>query len=116
MTTTPNPAWDPAVRWRVQHALDDVCRTAADVCRRHTNSTGGYEPPSEVAEGGDIHGLIGSANLQVLDRLEAVIASARREIDAARADVDAYQRARYGDAWQPVGVARRPPTGHARAT
>jgi len=34
MTTT-NPAWDPDVRWRVQHALDVVCRTSHDVLTRH---------------------------------------------------------------------------------
>ena len=97
-----NPVWDDAVRRRVQHALDEACRTAADVARRYTDDSGAYAAPSEVSDGGDVHGLIASGKLQVLERLEAVCASARVEIAKVLAEVDAFQRARYGAGWQPI--------------
>ena len=114
MTTT-NPAWDPDVRWRVQHALDVVCRTSHDVLTRHANNASRtYEPPSEVVEGGDVNGLIATAQLQVLDRLDAAIDAARQQIATVLAEIDAYQRARHGDAWQPARASApggAPPTG-----
>ena len=103
----PNPATDPDVRRRVQVALDNVCRTAADLLRRHTDSYGAYEPPHEVTLG-DVHGLIGSGRLHVLDRLDGAIRLARREVEQVNNEVDAWQRARLGPAWQPVTAEETP--------
>lgn len=84
--STPNPAWSPDVRRRVEKSLDDVTLEAKNVLTRYTRD-GFYVPPSEVAEVGDVSGLIACGETQVLNRLEARIADARVVIKEVRQEL-----------------------------
>jgi hypothetical protein len=98
--TTPNPAWDPKVRWKVQRALNQVLFTAKDVLERY-GKDGIYTPPSDVAEFGDVNGLIATGENQVLRRLREKIAEAETAIADAQAQMDAWGREAYGPNYHP---------------
>lgn len=100
-TTRPGPADDPDVRWRVQSALNQVIRTAQDVITRYSDGHGRYEAPDPVPFG-DVTGLITVGNSQVVRRLQDQLDEARTVLRGVRAEVDAYQRERFGDAYRPV--------------
>jgi hypothetical protein len=94
--TRPDPATDPHVRWRVQYALNQVIRAAEDVVTRYSDGKGWYEAPDPVPFG-DVGGLITVGNLQVITRLQGQLDEARTVLRAVRAEVDAYQRERFGE-------------------
>jgi hypothetical protein len=97
-----NPAWDPAVRRRVQRALDDVLWTARDVVTRYSDRDGCYAAPGPVADMGDVTGLLATGTNQVIRRLQAQLDEARQIIREVYAELDGYQRQQLGDAWKPL--------------
>lgn len=99
--TTPEPQWDPLVRWRVQHALNQVLLTARDVLMRYADDNGQYAAPSEVAELGDVTGLMATGNEQVVKRLQATLDEATAVMAEVRELIDQRKRELYGPGYQP---------------
>jgi hypothetical protein len=98
---TTNPAWDPAVRRRVQRALNELLFTAQDVLTRYGDKDGFYVSPDPVPDG-DVTGIINSGYHQVVKRLEEQIAATKATLNAVQDEVDAYKRELIGPGYQPV--------------
>jgi hypothetical protein len=81
-----DPRWSPNIRNQVETAINAVLFEAQDILRRYSDD-GIYVPPSEVAEGGSINGLMAASRHQVLERLSAKIEEARQVF----ADVERQQ-------------------------
>lgn len=88
----PDPAWDPAVRWRVQFALSQLIRAAQDVVTRYSRD-GIYEAPDPVTYG-DVIGLITVGDRQVVRRLQAQLDETRAVMAAVEQEINAYRRER----------------------
>jgi hypothetical protein len=100
-TRPTNPAWDPAVRKRVQYALDQLLFTARDVLIRYSDRDGSYVAPDPVPDG-DVSGIMNSGYHQVVRRLEDQIAATKATLNAVQDEVDAYKREQFGPGYQPV--------------
>lgn len=99
--TGSSPQWDPLVRWRVQQALNQVLYAASDILMRYADEHGQYLPPSEVAETGDVTGLMAVGREQVIKRLQEKIDEANAVMAAVREEFDQHKRDQYGPGYQP---------------
>lgn len=95
-----DPAWDPAVRQRVQRSVDELVATARDVLARYTDHDGFYEAPDPVPFG-DVTGLINASYEQVVRRLRDSVDATRDVMRDVLAEVDDYKRQQYGN-YDPV--------------
>jgi hypothetical protein len=98
----PNPAWDPAVRRRVQRSLNQLVETARDVASRYSDRDGFYAAPDPAGDIGDVTGLIAAGHNQIVQRLQEQLDETRRVMREVYAEIDDYKRQQLGDAWKPV--------------
>ena len=98
----PNPAWDPAVRRRVQRSLNDLLATARDVLTRYSDRDGFYVAPDPVGDIGDVTGLIATGYNQVVRRLQDQLDETRRVMSEVHAEIDDYKRQQLGEAYRPL--------------
>jgi hypothetical protein len=98
----PSPAWDPAVRRRVQQSLTQLVETARDVARRHSDRNGFYAVPDLVGDIGDVTGLIATGYNQVVQRVQEQLDETRRVMREVYAEIDDHKRQRLDDAWRQV--------------
>ncbi len=97
-----DPAWSPEVRSRAHAIMSHVSYGVRDVLMRHYDSDQVYIEPSGVADGGDNTGMIYAANNEVLNKLEAVIATARADLLGLLNQVDDYKREQLGPGYNPL--------------
>ncbi len=102
MTSQIDPSRDPAVRRRVNAALNDVLFTAKDVLYRYSDSDGMYIEPSGVADGGDVTGVINAGMNQVVVRLQAQLDEAREVMRTVYSEIDDYKRQTLGPGYNPA--------------
>lgn len=97
---TVDPGWDPAVRVRVQQALNNVLFAAQDVVTRYSRD-GQYEAPDPVPFG-DVTGLIEAGRNQVVSRLQTQLDAARAVMRDVYDEIDRSKRDRYGPGYKPL--------------
>lgn len=94
-----DPSWDPQVRDRVHAELARLLATMRRLLESNDdNGTFWERDPIPV---GDLSGLTRSAEVNLIEPLEAQLASARAVIAEARAEAEAYNRKLYGPGYQP---------------
>lgn len=98
----PDPATDPAVRRRVQRALDDLLAAARDVAARYSDKEGFYAAPDPVSDVGDVTGLIAAGHNQVVSRLQDQLDETRRVMREVYAELDDYKRSIIGPGYKPT--------------
>lgn len=101
MTPGNDPAWDPAVRERVQRELATLLRTMRKLLDSNAAVHDTFWESDDVMSG-DIDGLANSAWVHLIKPLEKQLAATRSAIIEAQEKAETYKRELYGDAYQPV--------------
>lgn len=99
-----DPSWDPRVRARVHAELARLLATMRRLVE--ANDDNGVFWERDPVGIGDLSGLTRSAEVSLIEPLEAQLASARAVIAEARAQAGAYARDRYDPGRQP-GAGQR---------
>lgn len=101
MTQPTDPSWDPATKARVRHAYDQFLFEIRDIVRRRADSDGFYTPPGDIAEFGDVTGLLQVGANQLSRPVEAALEKMRTEMLAVWNEVDEYKRQQVGPNYHP---------------
>lgn len=73
-----------------------------------TPTTASTSPPSDVAEFGDVNGLITVGQVQVVQRLQAELDEARRVFAEVQTEIDQYKRDVIGPNYRPIRPGGNP--------
>ena len=99
---TGNPSWDPAVRARVQTAMDRMYVNIGRILAGYSDPDGLFDADStsDMVGHGDITGICAVASKSVIGPVRAELDAAQAVIDAALAEADAWKREHYGPGYR----------------